>query len=213
MEDYLFLIVFVIVSFAVIVVGIAINKSRKKVEAERQRIMNNARKRVAAAKSVRKIQWREEFTIDGGVIDDDHKTLFGLVNDFNEGIINFIAPNDLIPLLTSLTEYMQTHFQREEKLQEMSEFPFFEDHKKEHQALTEKFNDLKQKALKANEDTITDVVVEIGTFLQEWLTGHVIESDLPMKPYLKQASEKTEDTGESAQDTGESAEYEHLPSP
>ena len=190
MEDYIFLIGFGIVTFAVIVIGISIRKTQKKDEAERLRFVKNVKKRAEAAKSVKKVQWKEQFSIDQGVIDKDHKTLFDLVNDFNEGISFFQKPDQMVTILASLTDYTQTHFEREEKLQQASGYSFCEDHKKEHDALIETFNGLKQKAMGANEDNVTDVAVEIGSFLHEWLTGHVLESDLPMKPFVDRMREQ-----------------------
>lgn len=105
----------------------------------------------------------------------------------------------MVPHLLAFTEYMQTHFLREEKLHKECAFPFREDHQKEHRALIEKFNGFKLKAMKATEDNVTDVAVEIGTFLQEWLTGHVIESDLPLKSYLEMVAEDTQDVGNPAE--------------
>lgn len=196
MEDYIFLVVFGVVSFGIIVIGISFNKSQKKAEEERIRFAKNARKRFAAAKSVKKIQWKDQFVIDKDVIDDDHRTLFKLINDFNEGIVSYITADQMLPHLTAFTDYTQTHFLREEKLQQECAFPFRDDHQKEHRALIEKFNGLKLKALKATEDNVTDVAVEIGNFLQEWLTGHVIESDLPLKPYMERAADNTQDVDE-----------------
>lgn len=167
-----------------VVIGITIKKSQKKEEAKIARLTKNAKKRAEAAKTVKKIQWRDEFCVDNGLIDRDHKTLFRLINEFNQGIVSFTKPDQMVPLLASFTEYTKTHFKREEALQEASGFSFREEHKREHTALIEKFEGLKQKALQANEDNVTDVAVEIGTFLREWLTGHVIESDLPLKPYV-----------------------------
>jgi len=53
--------------------------------------------------------------------------------------------------------------------------------------------------MRSNEDNITDVAVEIGTFLREWLTGHVFESDLPLKPYVDRMREHAAGMGELAQ--------------
>jgi hemerythrin len=58
---------------------------------------------------------------------------------------------------------------------------------------------LKLKASKVNEDNVTDVAVEIGKFLQDWLTKHVIESDLPLKAYLKRNAEEAKETDDLAE--------------
>ena len=198
MEDYIFLIGFGVVTFAVIVTGITIRKSQKKDEAERIQFAKNAKKRAEAAKSVKKIQWKDQFCIDQGVIDKDHKTLFSLVNKFNRNIPSFKSPGQMLSILASLKKYTQTHFQREEKLQQVSGYSFCEEHKKEHEALIEKLNGFIEKVMRTNEDNVTDVAVEIGSFLEEWLTGHVLESDLPLKPYVDRLREGAKSKGEPA---------------
>ena len=50
----------------------------------------------------------------------------------------------------------------------------------------------------ATEANVTDVAIEIGTFLLEWISGHVLESDLPMKPYVDRMREQAEGSGEKA---------------
>ncbi|NQU55837.1 MAG: hemerythrin family protein [Rhodospirillales bacterium] len=189
MEGYFFIIGSVVVIVAIIVIGNVINKSQKKEAAERIRLAKNAGKRAAAAEKVRKIQWQGQFVVDQGVIDKDHQILFSLVNEFIEGISVYQSPDQMVSVLASLTNYTQTHFQREEKLQQASGYLFCEEHKKEHEALIEKFNGLKQRAVQANEDNITDVAVEIGSFLREWLTKHVLESDLPLRPFVDRMRE------------------------
>ncbi len=198
MEDYIFLINFGVIAVLVVIGGVMLNKSHKKKVAEQTRAAEKRKKRAELLKSIKKIQWKDQFAIDGGVIDKDHKILFGLVNEFNESIPSFESPGQMLSILASLKKYTQTHFPLEEKLQQASEFPFCEDHKKEHEALIEKLNDFIEKVMQANEDNVTDVAVEIGSFLQEWITGHVIESDLPLKPYLDRMREDAKSKGEPA---------------
>ena len=95
--EYLFLVIFGVVAFGVIVAGFAIRNSQKKEEEERQRLTRNTRKRWAAAKNIRKINWRDQFVIDDGEIDEDHNHLLKLINEFNAGIITFIKPQQLVP--------------------------------------------------------------------------------------------------------------------
>ena len=153
-------------------------------------------KKAELSKSIKKFQWGDQFAIDEGIIDKGNRTLFGLVNEFNESIPSFQSPGEMLSILASLKKYTQTHFPREEKLQLASEFPFYEDHKKEHEALVEKLNGFIEKVMGANEDNVTNVAVEIGSFLEEWLTVHVIENDLLLKPYVdrlrKDATSKSE---------------------
>jgi len=90
----------------------------------------------------------------------------------------------MMPILASLEKYTQTHFQREEKLQRIAGYPFSDDHRAEHEGLMMKFGELANKAKRANDTNVTRVASEIGTFLEQWITVHVIESDLPMRPFV-----------------------------
>ncbi|MBC8337174.1 MAG: hemerythrin family protein [Rhodospirillales bacterium] len=211
MENYLFFIGYGVVAFAVVVIGITMKKAQKKAELERERLKKLAIKRAEAAKSVKKIQWTNQFIVDEGVIDEDHRTLFGLINKFNEGIIGFRKPEQMIPHLKAFTEYTQTHFKREEEMQRKSNFPFFDDHRKEHATLIEKLKGLSHKALAANEDNITNVAVEIAKFLQDWLTGHVIENDLPLKPYMERIREETQDMPKLAMEANVTSDSSEAP--
>lgn len=190
MGEYTFLIGSAVIVFVVIVSGIMISKSQKKAEEGRVRSAKNANKRAAAAGKVKKIKWKDLFSIDQGAIDKDHKTMIGLVNQFNAGIPKYQSPDQMVSILMSLTKFSQKHFQREEKLQKISGYLSYEDHKKEHADLIGKFNGLKKKAMQANEDNVTDVAVEIGMFLEKWLTEHEIGSDLPMKHYVDRKREQ-----------------------
>lgn len=198
MEDYTFLIGFGVIAVAVTVGGVMMRKSDKKDAEEKTRLAEINKRRAELSKSIKKIQWRDQFTIDEGIIDKGNKTLFGLVNEFNESIPSFQSPGEMLSILASLKKYTQTHFPREEKLQLASEFPFCEDHKKEHEAVIEKLNGFIEKVMGANEGNVTDVAVEIGSFLEEWITGHVIESDLPLKPYVDRLRKDAKSKGELA---------------
>ena len=205
MDDYIFLINFGVVAVLVVIGGVVLHNSRKKEAAEQTRLAEKRKKKAELLKSIKKIHWKDQFAIDGGVIDKDHKTLFGLVNEFNESIPGLESPGQMLSILASIKKYTQTHFQREEKLQQILEFPFCEEHKKEHQALVEKLNGLIKKVLQGNEDNVIEIAAEIGLFLQEWITEHVIESDLALKSYVDRKREDVKSKGEDVKSKGEQA--------
>jgi len=167
----------------------ALRNRDEKLAAVTARLDKRAEKRAAAVKSVKMIEWEDAYAVDWGVIDNDHKTLFKLINKFNRNIANFRSSEEMAPYIESLRKYTQTHFKREEMLQEKVGYAFFDDHKQEHQALIEKLDGLAQSALRANDDTITDAAMDLGSFFADWLTGHVIENDLPMRPYVDRMRE------------------------
>ena len=196
MAEYAFLINFGVLAVVALIIGIMMRISHKKEVAKRTRLAEIAKKRAGLLNSINKIHWEDQFAIDGGVIDKGNKTLFDLVNEFNESIPSLQLPGEMLSILASLKKYTQTHFPREEKLQLTSDFPFFEDHKKEHEALIEKLNGLIKKVMQTKEDNVIDVAAEITSFLEKWITGHVLESDLSLKPYVDRLRENVKSKSE-----------------
>ncbi len=199
MEDYVVLVGLGCAAVVAVIAGIAIQILSRKTKAAQAKLAAKekarANKRVSSAKTVKKTRWQEVFAIDGDVIDNDHMTLFGQINNFNRNIPRFQTTYQMMPILMTLQKYTQTHFKREERLQQLSGYPFREDHKREHDALIETLDGLLKKAKKSNPDNVTDVAIEIGSFLQEWLTGHVVENDLPMKPFVDRMREHASGMG------------------
>jgi len=181
----------------VVVVLVAIHLMMRKAQRNRDdqlaevtaRLDKRAEKRAAAARNLKMIEWEDAYAVDWGVIDNDHKTLFKLINKFNRNVPHFRSPEEMVPYIESLRKYTQSHFKREEMLQEKVGYSFHEDHKGEHAALIEKLDGLAAVAMRANDDTITDAAMDLGSFLADWLTTHVIENDLPMHPYLDRMRE------------------------
>jgi hemerythrin len=202
MTEYISLVVLFIIAVAVVVLGLMIRSSQKKKGAEEYTATLKAKKRAAKraelAKSIKKISWSDQFVVDEGVIDKDHQFLFELINKFNQNVPNYQSAAQMVPVLTLLTKYTQTHFQREIKLQKAAAYPYIEDHQKEHNDLIAKYNELIKKAEKANEDNIMDVAAEIGAFLEEWLLNHVVENDLALKPYVDKMREMATSMGKIA---------------
>lgn len=188
MGDYIYLILLVFIAVVVVIVGLKIKSAQKKRGAEEYTASLKAKKlaarRAELTKSIKKVSWDPKFSVDEGIIDQDHQFLFNLINKFNENIPKYQTPSQLVPALTLITKYTQNHFAREIKLQKAAGFLHIEEHHQQHNDLIAKYNGLVQKATKANEDTVTDVAVEIGAFLEEWLVKHVLENDLAMKPYV-----------------------------
>jgi len=204
MVDLGYLGIFAAVAITVIALLLMIRNAINKRESEvsgvvaqhlKQKAEKEAKKE-ALRKSIKIIKWDDRFVVDGGLIDRDHKALFKLVNAFNKNVPDFESLSQMAPFLKSLSKYMLAHFKREEKLQEVSGFIFSDEHQQEHKEMIEKFQVMLNKANKANRHNITDIAVEIGEFLQEWLTDHVIENDLQMRPFVDRMKEHSETMAE-----------------
>lgn len=138
------------------------------------------------------IEWRQEMSIDGGLIDHDHQVLIGVINEFCTPSPTGEEFTKMQTVLGELSEYTCTHFAREEKLQVQVRYPYESAHHREHQELIRKLDQIREMvdAAAISEDThdVSEVSVlraKITGLLHDWLIDHILKSDLRMKPYAK----------------------------
>lgn len=133
------------------------------------------------------IVWREQMSVDGGLIDQDHRVLIGIINDFAATEPTAEAIPALEAILAKLDRYTQIHFEREEKLQRAILYPFHEAHRRSHKdlirQLSEVREELKVKAATHSSENLAAAHARMGDFLHHWLVDHIIEADLRMKSY------------------------------
>jgi hemerythrin len=140
------------------------------------------------------IVWRDQMSIDGGMIDDDHKCLIGLVNAL-ESIPSGPAMSAEVKLIMSrLCRYAQVHFEREERLQTVVAFPYQQAHHRDH------MNNLRGlQALSAECETVVPSQMaafraRLCSFMSQWIRDHIFEYDLVMKPFVAEIRLRTQAT-------------------
>jgi hemerythrin-like metal-binding protein len=131
------------------------------------------------------IIWREEMSIDHGIIDNDHKCLIRLVND-----VQVIRPGPGLPkqvaeILERLDAYARAHFEREEQLQSSVTYPQAQAHHQRHVALMGELHTMRSEweGAHAPRDMVA-FHVHLCNFLFHWLIDHILKHDLLMKPYV-----------------------------
>lgn len=128
------------------------------------------------------IKWREAMSIDGGFINDDHKFLISLINEFEDLLSEQFNQSELIKSLEKLEYYTVYHFAREESLQREIKWPDIEEHIEKHKKLVEYVKN----ALALVKNIVTDDKVDriqdnILRLLKIWIIGHIMKHDIPMK--------------------------------
>jgi hemerythrin len=153
------------------------------------------------------IQWREEMAIDHGPIDQDHRTLIAIINEFCGTAPTVAALPGLQATLDKLSHYTAVHFRREEGLQAQAQYPHLDAHHQEHMELIRQLANIREQLAKltapADESTgvsradppivkpgpkvrtseIGVIHANVEAFVHDWLVDHIIRSDLRMKPY------------------------------
>ena len=126
------------------------------------------------------IKWHDHFSVSSELIDNQHKKLIQLINRLYTAFKKKSVNDELQNIIAELKAYTIYHFSVEEKLFKEHNYPFKDDHEMEHQLFIDKIADFEEK-FKQNKATLT---FEMMTFLRQWLTHHILETDMQYVPYL-----------------------------
>jgi hemerythrin-like metal-binding protein len=119
------------------------------------------------------IDWTDDYSVKVHLIDRQHQKLFELVNGYHNAVLLGHTETALIQLLDGLYEYATIHFGTEERYFIQFNYKETAAHKREHQILAIKINDLKSK-VKVGINIEDD---EVSKFLKIWLDTHIKETD------------------------------------
>ncbi|MDC0336252.1 bacteriohemerythrin [Pseudodesulfovibrio sp.] len=126
------------------------------------------------------IEWADELSVGFEEVDKDHQRLVEIVNEFHETIALNKDRDELEEALEELIEYTGWHFRHEERLMQESEYDGLEEHQKIHQDLVAQALAIQTK-LADGDESVLDVLMP---FLKDWLTKHILETDMAMGTYL-----------------------------
>lgn len=127
------------------------------------------------------VEWKDSLSVGVKTIDDDHKKLLGMINQLQTAA-HYHTDEELVEsTLNDLVDYTMYHFEREERLMQEHNYPGFEDHKKQHQAMVAQVSKFIDEYRVDKTRTIDQVIM----FLKTWLLNHINGSDQEYAPYLQ----------------------------
>jgi hemerythrin len=126
------------------------------------------------------LSWRDDYSVGIAVLDAQHKNLVELLNSLYDASRVGKGRDVLWKTLRELISYTRVHFATEEDFMKLHTYADLPDHKAEHDALTKKVIDF-QHDFEAGKVAIT---ADVLSFLRDWLTGHILETDRKYTPYL-----------------------------
>jgi hemerythrin len=128
------------------------------------------------------IAWNENYSIGNRIIDDQHKELFRLTNEFYEGCLmgGVITKVYFFNTVQGAINYIRTHFATEEEILRKIEYPAFVTHKRMHEEFIIKV--LEQVRAFEHEDMPNPI--GFIRFLMEWIMKHIANADKLYIPYL-----------------------------
>ena len=119
------------------------------------------------------IEWNESYSVGVKQIDEEHKTIFSLINRLSTAISENKGKEVLGDVLLELKAYTVTHFQTEENLMKEKGFVGYDAHKAEHDDLIEQVVDLHERFA----SDVKVLNVEVIGFLVSWLNNHIAVTD------------------------------------
>jgi hemerythrin len=131
--------------------------------------------------------WTEKLSVGVARLDDEHKKLVELLNGLHDEMLRGKADATVMgALLGKLIRYVHTHFANEEALFKSTAYPMVLAHVREHEAFRKKVSEL-EKAYKAGTAGLSS---ETMKFLMEWLTKHIMGTDMQYKEFFQTKSPK-----------------------
>jgi len=126
------------------------------------------------------ITWSAQLSVGIDSIDEQHKKLINMINALNDAIADGSAKTIMQNIFDGLTVYTEKHFGYEEQL--FAQYGYVESaaHKAEHAALLKQVNELKIKM----EGGDFMIGIEVMAFLKEWLTNHIMRTDMAYTEFL-----------------------------
>jgi hemerythrin-like metal-binding protein len=114
------------------------------------------------------IQWRNDYCIGEGTIDEHHRKLVGLMSDLQQAMFESRARLELERIVDALMIHLSYHFAWEEQWLESHSAPGLAGHRDEHRHLATEVRALR-KQLRAGRLTSAMPALQ---FLQNWLLEH-----------------------------------------
>ena len=131
------------------------------------------------------LHWDDSFLIGIDELDFEHKILLGDINRFHEELVGQEAKSEIERCLGEIYTRMQSHFALEEHFMKARKYPFFEEHKKEHEKLLDTYTEYMVQFLN---DSGTSSGIKIDDNLKKWIVDHILSSDKKMSQMVHSAS-------------------------
>ncbi len=126
------------------------------------------------------LSWSDQYLIGNDTIDDEHKELFRLINDFHTHWVEAHNRQDIAKVLNQLIVYAQMHFQHEEKIMEDAGYPKLAQHQQIHESLIDMIFKLHKDFMEGNLHLEMDTM----RFVRSWLLEHILENDYIFRDFL-----------------------------
>lgn len=128
------------------------------------------------------ISWTPELSTHNETIDEQHKELFNRFNEVGEAIWAGKGRDEIGSLIGFLSEYVDKHFNDEEKLMVAHEFTGYEAQRAAHRDFVNHVAEMKSKF--DSGEVTSELVVEVVTKLGDWFKTHIRTMDAQLGRHI-----------------------------
>lgn len=125
------------------------------------------------------MSWEEKYSVKVKEIDDQHKKLFGMINDLQRAMAGGQGVEILQRTFNDMTEYAATHFRTEEDYFKKYSYADADAHNEEHRQFESQLNDFKRQLAETQDLSfyIRFLSTDVIKFLRDWWLTHILGTD------------------------------------
>lgn len=130
-----------------------------------------------------RLVWDKTLSVHVGEIDNDHRKLVDLFNLLSEAVEQGERYTYIDAIIDELVSCTVWHFRHEERLMIKYSYPDYPAHRSEHDELIEAAAEF-QKRVRSSGKPLSKEDID---YLEKWLTGHILSSDMALGEFLGKA--------------------------
>lgn len=128
------------------------------------------------------LEWSDKYNTNIRVIDSDHQNLFDAINALYDANKAGYGNDRIGDVIKALRKYVVVHFEHEEHVLEQAGYPEFDTHRATHRDFTHVIDSLAELYHQDPDNVNIDKVID---FLGDWLTEHIIKTDMDYVAYVR----------------------------
>ncbi len=128
------------------------------------------------------ISWSEEMELGIPEIDQQHRKLVDMLNEFYHELEEGHREEAVKHFLKELEDYLRYHFEYEESLLQRVGYPDTANHRKTHEMFKKLYREEVEKFLKGDRKALRELVA----FTLSWLYTHIMKTDRKYANYMKE---------------------------
>jgi hemerythrin-like metal-binding protein len=132
------------------------------------------------------LRWEDGLSLDVPAVDRDHRALIDLLNRLHYLRLAGEERSAIAAAIDALVEYAQEHFSREEMLMRLSGYPEYARHRLLHEAFCRRIARFEAR-FRADPESVS--LQRLSDFVADWITSHILEEDMRIKPYVQKLTE------------------------